>query len=230
MVPVIFMNADCTLLHGICTIKATFLHLRQIFCSCEHAVAKNGKFNPFPDDPEEGVRRMIQQQPSCKASTSWIKIPYVKDSNYEGWPCSKGTNKVVTIPPGAFACDRPVEDRPLPDWKGSVCPHCQLGKLSARTTNRDAILRYRCNRKGCQRYFLLQPVHPIFTATNGHEAALPLRLLNVPTSSILILTHISHKAHKTLEKMSRNLMITRKGYVQQEEQNIKFGGCPRARK
>ena len=107
MVPVIFMNADCTLLHGICTIKATFLHLRQIFCSCEHAVAKNGKFNPFPDDPEEGVRRMIQQQPSCKASTSWIKIPYVKDSNYEGWPCSKGTNKVVTIPPGALHATDP---------------------------------------------------------------------------------------------------------------------------
>ena len=127
-----------------------------------------------------------------------------------------------------------IEDRLLPDLNRAACPHCQHGKLSALTANgRGDILRYRCNRKGCLRHFLPQHLRPIFTATKGPEghplqvqaAALLLRLLNVPNSSIHILTHINHKA---LEKMSRNLMITRQGYVQQEEKKIKFGGCPRA--
>ena len=115
-----------------------------------------------------------------------------------------------------------------------VCPRCQSGKLGPLTSNgRDDILRYRCNKKGCQRYFLPQHLHPFFTATNGPEghslqmqaAALLLRLLNVPLSSIHLLTHINHKA---LEKFNRNILLMRKGYVQKAEKEIKFGGCPRA--
>ncbi|CAE7338682.1 unnamed protein product, partial [Symbiodinium sp. KB8] len=45
------------------------------------------------------------------------------------------------------------------------------------------------------------------------------------TCPLHVLTHIKHKA---LEKMSRNIMITRKGYVHKEEQNIAFGGPPRS--
>ncbi|CAE7921723.1 unnamed protein product, partial [Symbiodinium necroappetens] len=199
-------------------------------------MAKNGKFNPFPD-PKKGVRRMIQKKPSCKKSTSWMKIPYVKDNTKGGYVRKEQTKWRRCIQELPHATDREIlqiliQDGLLPDRKGSVCPHCQAGTLSALTTNgRDDILRYRCSRKGCQWYFLPQHLHPIYTATKGPEghalqvqaAALLLRLLN--TSSIHILTHINHKA---LEKMSRNLMITRKGYVQQEEKKIKFGGCPRA--
>ena len=127
-----------------------------------------------------------------------------------------------------------IQDILLPDWKSTVCPHCQRGKLGSLASNgRDQILRYRCNSKGCQRYFLPQHLHPFFTATKGPEghslqkqaAALLLRLLNVPLSSIHILTNINHKA---LEKMNRNLLLTQKGYVQKKEKDIRFGGCPRA--
>ena len=122
-----------------------------------------------------------------------------------------------------------IQDKLLPDWKGAVCPHCQRGKLGSLASNGwGQILRYRCNSKGCP-----QHLHPFFTATKGTEghslqkqaAALLLRLLNVPLSSIHILTNINHKA---LEKMNRHLLLTRKGYVQKKEKDIRFGGCPRA--
>ncbi|CAE7370490.1 unnamed protein product [Symbiodinium sp. CCMP2592] len=92
-----------------------------------------------------------------------------------------------------------IEDRVLPDLKGAACPHWQHGKLSVLTTNgRDDILRYRCNRQGCQRYFLPQHLHPIFTATKGPEGI--------------------HYKFKRLHYYS----------AMSSKKKIKFGGCPRA--
>ena len=199
---------------------------------------KHQKFNPFPDR-KKGVHRMIHKKPSTKKSSSWLKVPYVKDKNKDAFVRVEQAKWKRTIQELLSADEREIiriltEDGLLPDWKGAPCPHCRHGKLSALTTNgRDQILRHRCNGKGCQRYFLPQHLHPIFSSTKGPEghtlqmqaAALLLRLLHVPLSSIHVLTHINHKA---LERMSRNLMITRKGYVQEKEKKIKFGGCPRA--
>ena len=175
---------------------------------------------------------MIQKKPATKKTTSWSSVPYVKDN--KGVVARfrlQQTKWRRTIQELLTASDEEItsiliKDQLLPDWKGAMCPPCQSGKLSALTNNgRDDILRHRCNRKGCQRYFLPQHLHPFFSATKGPEghtlqmqaAALLLRLLHVPLSGIHVLTHINHKA---LEKMSRNLMITRKGYVQKEEKNI----------
>ena len=197
------------------------------------------KFNPFPD-AKKGIRRMIQKKPMTKKTTSWSSVPYVKDNKGVAARFRlRQTKWRRTIQELVTASDEEIisiliKDQLLRDWKGAMCPHCQSGKLSALTNNgRDDILRHRCNRKGCQRYLLPQHLHPIFSATKGPEghtlqmqaAALLVRLLHVPLSAIHVLTHINHKA---LEKMSRNLMITRKGYVQKEEKNIVFGGAPRS--
>ena len=195
------------------------------------------KFNPFPP-PKKGVRRMIAKRPSAMKSAIWNKIPYVKDNNGGHVRLEKAkwrrTIQELLSASNEKIIEVLIAGGILPNWKGCVCPHCQSGKLGPLTCNgRDDILRYRCNKKGCQRYFLPQHLHPFFTAMNGPEghslqmqaAALLLRLRNVPLSSIHLLTHINHKA---LEKFNRNILLMRKGYVQKAEKEIKFGGCPRA--
>ena len=195
-------------------------------------------FNPFPE-PKKSVNRMINKRPACMKSLSWHNIPYVKEKNKGGFVRMEQTKSKRNIKELLSASDKDIvnmliEDRLLPDWQGALCPHCQRGKLSALTSNgRDQILRHRCSAKNCQRYFLPHHLHPIFSHGKGPEghplqmqaAALLLRLLNVPLSSIHILTHINHKA---IESMNRRLLLARKGHVQQQEKKIKFGGCPRA--
>ena len=70
---------------------------------------------------------------------------------------------------------------------------------------------------------------PIFTSTRGPEghslgvqaSALLLRLANVQLSAIHILLGINHKA---LERMSRNLDLVRKNYVEQKQQTMSVDG------
>ena len=200
-------------------------------------MAPKEKFNPFPP-LKKGVRRMIAKRPSAMKSAIWNKILYVKDNNGGHVRMEKAKWRRTIQELLSASNEKIIEiltaDGIRPNWKGCVCPHCQSGKLGPLTSNgRDDILRYRCNKKGCQRYFLPQHLHPFFTATNGPEghslqmqaAALLLRLLNVPLPNIHLLTHINHKA---LEKFNRSILLMRKGYVQKAEKEIKFGGCPRA--
>ena len=182
---------------------------------------------------------MNNKRPACVKSLSWHNIRYVKEKNKGGFVRKEQTKWKCNIKELLSASDKDIvniliEDRLLPDWQGALCPHCQRGKLTALTYNgRDQILRHRCSAKNCQRYFLPRHLHPIFSHVKGPEGhplqmqatALLLRLLNVPLSSIHILTHVNHKA---IENMNRRLLLARKGHVQQQEKKIKFGGCPRA--
>ena len=124
-------------------------------------------------------------------------------------------------------------DKLLPEWKGAVCPRCNEGRLGALLTRPSGGLAHRCSRKHCQQYITPLELHPLFAKTMGPEGhsiqvqatALLLRLVNVPLSNIHLLTKINHKS---IERLSRNLLLLCKGHVQEAEKVIKFGGAGRA--
>ena len=121
-----------------------------------------------------------------------------------------------------------TEDGFLPDWTRMTCPFCNKGAVSGLHSRDQLTPRYRCRRKACQKFILPQHLHPFFTSVMGPEghslavqaSALLLRLAGVPLSSIHLLLDINHKA---LEKMEKNLALTRKSYVESEQAHMVLG-------
>ena len=193
---------------------------------------------PFPA-PKRGVQRVIAKRPAGKKQAEWNKIPYQRHSEgpshvrKEQVKWQRSLDELLTATPqGVIRILQ--EDKMLPDWTGAVCPHCNTGRLSSLMTRPGSDhLVYRCNRKHCQHYISPVELHPIFTKTMGSEghslqkqaAALLLRLVNVPLADIHILTHMNHKA---VEHMNKNLLLLRKGHVQESEKSICFGGNPKS--
>ena len=194
-------------------------------------------FSPFPA-PKRGVKRMIAKRPAGKKKSGWNQVPYQRDAQGPSLVRKDQTKWHRSLQELLSQTDRGIlrllqKDKVLPDWTGAVCPHCNFGKLgSLMTRPKSDCLVYRCNRKHCQHYISPVELHPLFTKTMGPEghslqkqaAALLLRLVNVPLADIHILTHMNHKA---IEKLNKSLLFLRKGYVQEAEKSILFGGNPR---
>ena len=182
---------------------------------------------------------MIAKRPAGKKQAEWNKIPYQRHSEgpshvrKEQVKWQRSLDELLTATPQGIIRIL-QEDKMLPDWTGAVCPHCNTGRLSSLMTRPGSDhLVYRCNRKHCQHYISPVELRPIFTKTMGSEghslqkqaAALLLRLVNVPLADIHILTHMNHKA---VEHMNKNLLLLRKGHVQESEKSICFGGNPKS--
>ncbi|CAE7406098.1 unnamed protein product [Symbiodinium sp. CCMP2456] len=143
-------------------------------------------------------------------------------------------NKEILTATDRGILDMLRKDKLIGDWSEATCPRCNVGKLGGLITRPNSeYFAHRCNRKNCQCYVSPLQLHPLFTQTMGQQgvslqkqaAALLLRLVNVPLADIHLLTNVNHKA---LEKLNKNLLYLRKGYVHETEKSIRFGGSTRS--
>ena len=174
------------------------------------------------------TKKPIGQAAQAKA---WKAVPYVKNAiqvridqlKY------KRTLKDLLQADDMTIVKLLTEDGFLPDWSVMQCPWCNKGKVTGLQCWGSRRPQYRCRRLACHKFILPEHLHPIFTSTRGPEghslgvqaSALLLRLANVQLSAIHILLGINHKA---LERMSRNLDLVRKNYVEEKQQTMSFGG------
>ena len=198
---------------------------------------QDGQKASFPL-PKKGLKRMILKRPAGKKTSAWKRTPYQKPVDGHAYTRKEQVKWRRSLQELLAASDDDIlhilkADKLLPEWKDAVCPRCNEGRLGALLTRPSGGLAHRCSRKHCQQYITPLELHRLFAKTMGMEghsiqvqaAALLLRLVNVPLSNIHLLTKINHKS---IERLSRNLLLLRKGHVQEAEKVIKFGGAGRA--
>ena len=132
--------------------------------SCGHAV--QGK-HPVPKS-QEGEGAYGPETPCCHEDKAMevCAICQDKKSNYTGQKIDRSTWQRTLwdlIPKNDKALVNLLrKDGSLPKWEGKTCPRCGTGKLSALQPDKvGAMLRHRCNAKGCQTYINPHHLHPL---------------------------------------------------------------------
>jgi hypothetical protein len=124
----------------------------------------------FPK-PKRGKAMMINNQKvnmkKVKQNKGYNKTPYVRHGQATKKSRPERQRLLRTLKDFWKATDKQLidmlqKDGVLPDLKGTACSVCGQGKLGKFKHYAAKGWQYRCNRFGCQRYFLAHANHPVF--------------------------------------------------------------------
>lgn len=184
--------------------------------------------------PKKGKDRLIQRGLATKRHTKlYTCTPYVRDAttpacrrDRQTWSTSLKAILGMTEAQLVRMC---VRDGILDSLGGRSCPHCGAGKLGNLQPVAGRGLRYRCARKGCQKFALPWCKHPLFSVGSG-ISALPFKdqcaalfcLLSGATGAT---THriLGDVNHKVVERMRSSLHAELTSFVEKKEEGVVFG-------
>jgi hypothetical protein len=191
--------------------------------------------------PKRGKARMVNNQKvnlkKVKKNTNYGKTPYVRHGELTTKSRPERQRFVRTLKDIWSATNKQLidmlhKDGVLPEFAGTTCPSCCIGKLGVLKFYPVRGWIYRCNKFGCQHFLLAHAGHPIFSIGSGSRST-PLQdqaavlVCAVAGTTQAVCHKLTGLDHKTIEGVYTKLDHVRLVSVEHLEKKIRYGeGVP----